>query len=216
MWAGLGVGLIMTVVASAAYFATEQEAMPRPQPAHRATPVVSAALEPARMARIERAFGRAREALSREIAEVEAKLGKGAGAALVAARDRLAADLQAQLGPSDYDWMLYLHEIPNRVAVAAVPDDAPIAARLVPGDIFVSYAGQRVFTPDDLRRARLQVEPSAAIPARVVRGGAWVDLELPPGSLEALGVRFEQGREQPEASAPAPMMSSARGPGHAR
>jgi S1-C subfamily serine protease len=121
----------------------------------------------------------------------------------VAARDRLAARLQAELGPTDYDWSLYANERENRVAVAAVPSDAAKASGLRAGDVIFSYAGQRIFTPHDWRRARGLSAADGPVAARVVRGTVWIDVELPGDSLEALGFRLETRRERPAELLPA-------------
>jgi hypothetical protein len=154
-------------------------------------------LSPEAVHRIVERFEPAREVFLSETHAIEGRGKEGAAQAMMAARDRLAVRLQAELGPVDYDWALYANERSNRVVVNGVPPDADSNGGLTAGDIFFSYAGQRIFTRDDLRRARAQSVDEALIPARLVRGTVWIDAKLPAEPLESLGFRFDDRREQP-------------------
>jgi hypothetical protein len=157
----------------------------------------AAGLAPEHAQHISERFEPARREFVGEAKRLRSTPEEGAERAVVAARDRLAARLQAELGPLDYDWALYANAQANRVAVAAVSSDTASASGLRAGDLIFSYAGQRIFTPHDLRRARGRSAAHGPIAARVVRGTLWIDLELPGDSLEALGVRLETRRERP-------------------
>jgi len=118
--------------------------------------------------------------------------------AILSAFDRMASNLQAGLGPVDYDWLLYRHKIENRLVVATVPEGETDGRSLLPGDVFYSYGRQRVFTYDDLRRGLAQATLDQPIQVRVLRDNVLVDMELRPRLLDPLGYTFEARRERPE------------------
>ncbi len=151
-----------------------------------------------RARRIRERLEPARRDFERTVEELRRTQGDGHPLALVAARDRLAARLQAELGPSDYDWALYLHELSNCVVIESTPFGLAEAAGLEPGDVLFRYAGQRIFTRDDLRRAGARVAAGARVEVSVARGARRVDLKLPAGSLEALGFGLETRLERPD------------------
>ena len=84
----------------------------------------------------------------------EAYLG---GERIPAARERL----RAELGDEVYDRYLYAKGSTNRVKVQRVlPGSAAQLAGLKPGDVVLSYDGERLFDVEDLRAARWYLHTS--------------------------------------------------------
>ena len=102
---------------------------------------------------------------------------------------------RTELGDEAYDLMLYAGSEPNRVGVADVMHASPAqGAGLQPGDIILSYAGERVFDPSDLVRATLEVEPGGTVPIVVLRGGEEHLFSVPTGPL---GVVITKSKGEP-------------------
>jgi hypothetical protein len=120
----------------------------------------------------------------------------------MAALDRLAARLQAELGPSDYDWLLYAADRENRVVVASV-SAAGQTPRFHTGDVLIAYGRQRIFTPGDLRHA-LGTEQGATVAVRVLRGDHEVAVHVPKRPLAAQGISLEARRVVPSTAAGRP------------
>jgi hypothetical protein len=102
---------------------------------------------------------------------------------------------RTELGDEAYDFMLYAGSEPNRVGVANVMHASPAqVAGLQPGDVILSYAGERLFAPSDLVRATLEVEPGGTVPVVVLRGGEEHQFSVPTGPL---GVAITDSKGEP-------------------
>ena len=81
----------------------------------------------------------------------------------------------------------------NRVSVADVMYASPAqGVGLQPGDILLSYAGERLFAPSDLVRATIEVDPGGTVPMVVLRGGEEHHLSVPAGPL-GIAITKEKG-----------------------
>lgn len=96
---------------------------------------------------------------------------------------------RAEYGDEFYDWMLFTTGHPNRVQVHEVITGS-IAAEvgLRAGDVVLSYAGERVFSPVELRDATSGGTAGESITLDVVRDGRSMRVAVPRGPL---GVRVE-------------------------
>jgi len=102
---------------------------------------------------------------------------------------------RTELGDEAYDLMLYAGSEPNRIGVADVMHTSPAqAAGLQPGDIILSYAGERLFAPFDLVRATIEVEPGGTVPLVVLREGEELQFSVPTGPL---GVVITESKGEP-------------------
>jgi C-terminal processing protease CtpA/Prc len=103
--------------------------------------------------------------------------------------------LQDELGADAYDRYLYATGQPNRVVVSSVIGSSPgQVAGLQPGDRIVSYNGERIFSPNDLRSATSAGEPDQYVAMQVDRGGQTVEYLLPAGPI---GVRLDVDNVEP-------------------
>ena len=88
------------------------------------------------------------------------------------------------LGDDMYDRYLYESGLPNRIAVASIIETSPAeAAGFQPGDVVVTYAGENVYSSQqlvDLRSAGVRGEP---VPVEVVRNGEVLQLTIPRGPM---------------------------------
>lgn len=90
------------------------------------------------------------------------------------------------LGDDAYDAMLYAAGENNRVVLSDVIEDAPAAlAGVQPGDEVISYDGERVFYPRELKRLTGEGDRGRPVELRVVRDGELIRLFLPRGPLGA-------------------------------
>ncbi len=157
--------------------------------------------------RISLALERVRDSMPTEAAAVFAGSSDAMTVERVAAQDRVAATLQAELGPVDYDWLLFRNGIPNRVVVVEVRglrDAGPSATTdLKAGDILVEYAGAPVFTVRDLYRARSRRPADEPLNARILRSGQLLDVKLPSRPLHVFGIQLGAERIRPTTPEPA-------------
>lgn len=112
-------------------------------------------------------------------------------------RDELVVEQQtrADLGDDAYDAMLYATGEKNRVIMKDVIDAAPAAiAGVEPGDEVISYDGQRVFYPRDLKRLTGAGERGRSVELRVRRDGDVVRIFVPRGPL---GVQLARDTRPP-------------------
>jgi hypothetical protein len=94
-----------------------------------------------------------------------------------------------EYGDQFYDWMLYTTGHPNRVQVDEVMTGSVAAgAGLQAGDVILGYAGERVFSPLELRDATSVGTAGESITLDVVRDGRQIRVVVPRGPL---GVRVE-------------------------
>lgn len=114
---------------------------------------------------------------------------------LTAQETKIRDRYRAELGDEAYDLMLYASGEPNRVGVADVMYASPAQeVGLRPGDIILSYAGERLFTPPDLVRATIEVEAGGTAPVVVLRGGEEHRFSVPTGPL---GVAIADAKGEP-------------------
>lgn len=105
-------------------------------------------------------------------------------------RDELRALTQRQnsvrndLDPDEYDRFLYATGRPNRVNVNSVLSGSPAdQSGMRTGDQILSYDGQRVFSPADIRRETTRGERGTLVPVEVLREGRTEIIYLPRGPL---------------------------------
>lgn len=102
---------------------------------------------------------------------------------------------RAELGDESYDLMLYAGGEANRISVSDVLGGSPAqSVGLQPGDIILSYAGERLFAPSDLVRATIEVDSGGTVPLVILRGGEEHHLSVPAGPL---GVAITEGKGEP-------------------
>lgn len=105
------------------------------------------------------------------------------------------SDTREKYGEDFYDWMLYTTGHDNRVQVGSVMGgSAAEDVGLREGDQVVSYGGERVFNPSELRDATTAGDPGELVPVEVIRNGRAVRVMVPRGPL---GVRVEQASVEP-------------------
>ena len=110
---------------------------------------------------------------------------------LEALRDGLRSDL----GPEGYDAYLYATAQPNRVIIQNVLPDSPAAlAGLESGDVVIDYAGERVFSPGEFKRATIRGDPEDLVLVGVLRNDQLMSFRLSRGPL---GIRMKPVREEP-------------------
>lgn len=106
-----------------------------------------------------------------------------------------AEDLHEEIGDTAYDRYLYTMGKSNRVVVDSVIQGSPAEqAGMVPGDVIISYADERLFGWSELREATASGERGETVLIRVMRGEDSVDLLMPRGPL---GVRLDTTRMEP-------------------
>lgn len=105
-------------------------------------------------------------------------------------RDELRAltarqnSVREELSPEEYDRFLYATGRPNRVGVNSVLSGSPAdQSGLRAGDQILSYDGQRVFSPAEIRRETTRGERGALVPVEVLRDGRTEIVYLPRGPL---------------------------------
>jgi C-terminal processing protease CtpA/Prc len=99
--------------------------------------------------------------------------------------------LRAELGDEVYDRYLYAKGSPNRVKVQRVlPGSAAQQAGLKPGDVLLSYDGERLFGIEDLRAASYRGEPGELATLEVRRAdGTVMQLTIARGPMGISGRR---------------------------
>ncbi|MDG2304034.1 MAG: PDZ domain-containing protein [Candidatus Binatia bacterium] len=101
-----------------------------------------------------------------------------------------------EYGDEFYDWMLYTTGHQNRVEVADVMGGSAAAdVGVQPGDYVISYDGQRIFSPSDLRDATVGGEVGELTPVEIIRNGRRTRLMIPRGPL---GVRVDLAAAEPQ------------------
>jgi hypothetical protein len=103
--------------------------------------------------------------------------------------DARIAAVREEWGEDTYDWFLYAADRTNRVEIESVLGGSPASeAGVRPGDVIVSYAGQRIYTPAELRRATTQGSLGEVVSLEVVSEGRTRRVDVPRGPL---GVRLD-------------------------
>lgn len=92
--------------------------------------------------------------------------------------------MRDQLSADDYDRYLWALGRPNRVTVSSVLSGSPAQqAGLQPGDQILSYAGERVFSPGEIRRESSRGVAGASVAVEVMRDSQPMLVYLPRGPL---------------------------------
>jgi hypothetical protein len=103
--------------------------------------------------------------------------------------------LREELGTDAYDRYLYASGRPNRVVVDSVIGDSPgQVVGLQAGDRIVSYNGNRIFSPGDLRTATTSGEADDYVAMQVDRSGQLIEYYVPAGPI---GVRINVDSVEP-------------------
>jgi membrane-associated protease RseP (regulator of RpoE activity) len=103
--------------------------------------------------------------------------------------------LREEIGDRDYERYLYASGEDNRVLVSSVIPGSPAEqAGLRSGDVVLSYAGQQLFSGQELRSETTRGERGEPITVRVRRGDSELDVLLPRGPM---GVRLDSARVEP-------------------
>lgn len=103
----------------------------------------------------------------------------------------LDRELRGDLGTEGYDAYLYATSQNNRVVVRQVLENSPSGrAGLRAGDQIISYSGERVFWPRELKFATAAGEPGTPVVLEVLRDGRLIRFNVPNGpqglSLQAI------------------------------
>lgn len=105
------------------------------------------------------------------------------------------AALREELSPTDYDRYLYALGRPNRVVISSVLSGSPAdQAGLQTGDAILSYNGNRVFSPSEIRRETSRGDAGSMVPVEVLRNGQIEVVYLPRGPL---GVNMSASSSKP-------------------
>ena len=101
-----------------------------------------------------------------------------------------------ELAPDDYDRYLYAMGRPNRVVVSSVLTGSPAGeSGLLPGDAILSYGGNRVFSPSEIRRETSQGDAGSVVPVEIMRDGQRQIVYIPRGPL---GVNMSATSARPD------------------
>lgn len=118
----------------------------------------------------------------------DARLRKGERSGLHAIRDELALEKQfrTEFGDEDFDAVRFAMNERNRVIFTELLEgSAGFRAGIRAGDEVVSYAGERVFRPRDLKLLIAAGERDEPVELRVLRDGEIVRVFLPRGPIGA-------------------------------
>lgn len=88
------------------------------------------------------------------------------------------------LSPEEYDRFLFATGRPNRVSVNSVLSGSPAdQSGFQTGDQILTYDGQRVFSPAEIRRETTRGERGALVPVELLRDGRTEIVYVPRGPL---------------------------------
>jgi len=100
------------------------------------------------------------------------------------ALERIDVQLRTELGEQGYERMLIATRQPNRVVVRSVLRGSAAATTGVrEGDHLIAYAGQRLFSPNDVRKATTAGVKGESVQLEVERGGRRLSYVVPRGPL---------------------------------
>lgn len=109
--------------------------------------------------------------------------------------DSRIAAVREDWGEDTYDWFLYAADRTNRVEIESVLGGSPASeAGVRPGDVILSYAGRRIYTPAELRRATTEGNLGETVALEVVSDGRPRRVDVPRGPL---GVRLDSHSAPP-------------------
>lgn len=92
--------------------------------------------------------------------------------------------IRNELGDDAYDKYLFASGRPNRIAVGSVISTSPAErAGLKPGDIIMTYAGEKVFSSQQLTSLRSSGELGASVAIGIVRDGQAMLISMPRGPM---------------------------------
>ena len=92
--------------------------------------------------------------------------------------------IRESLGDELYDRYLYESGLPNRIAVASIVETSPAqAAGFQPGDVVVTYAGENVYSSEQLVELRSSGVRGEPVHVEVVRNGELLQLTIPRGPM---------------------------------
>lgn len=107
-----------------------------------------------------------------------------------------APDLRTELGDQAYDRYLFANGTPNRVVISTVIDgSAANAAGIEVRDVILSYAGQRLFTVQELQQATRAGVRGESVPVLLRRGPDNINLTVSRGPL---GVTLTRDLQEPD------------------
>ena len=96
----------------------------------------------------------------------------------------LRTNLRTDLGEEKYDAYLFASGQSNRVSVVDVMTGSPAErAGMKPGDIILSYGGERLYSQRDLRATSSSGQAGESVPVDILRGGEQTQVYLPRGPL---------------------------------
>ena len=92
------------------------------------------------------------------------------------------------LSDADFDRYLYAQGRPNRVVVQSVIETSPAErAGFLPGDVLVSYGGQRIFSNQELTNSRSTGTLGENVIVEILRDGRPMRISLPRGPMGITG-----------------------------
>ena len=92
------------------------------------------------------------------------------------------------LSDTDFDRYLYAQGRPNRVVVQSVIETSPAErAGFLPGDVLVSYGGQRIFSNQELTNSRSTGTVGENVVVEILRDGRPMRISLPRGPMGITG-----------------------------
>lgn len=104
--------------------------------------------------------------------------------------------MREQLSPESYDRYLYATGGHNRARVVDVIDRSTGAeAGFAIGDRILSYDGQRVFSPEDLRKLAASGRSGESVRVEVARGDTTTTIDIPRGPI---GLMLMPDRQPPD------------------
>lgn len=95
-----------------------------------------------------------------------------------------ATVIRNALGDELYDRYLFASGLPNRLTVGSIIDTSPAQkAGFQPGDVIVSYGGERVFSTQQLVNLRSSGERGESVTVEILRNGQSMQLTIPRGPM---------------------------------
>ena len=92
------------------------------------------------------------------------------------------------LSDTEFDRYLYAQGRPNRVVVQSVIETSPAErAGFLPGDVLVSYGGQRIFSNQELTNSRSTGTVGENVVVEILRDGRPMRISLPRGPMGITG-----------------------------